>query len=326
MVARQSAPTATLSFRHLIGRDDSAAATGAAVGPGRSDVVSLGYTSALAHEGPERMDNTTIALSGDLGSGKSSVAGLLVDALGARRVSTGEAQRQIAAQRGISTLELNRLAETDPTIDEEIDSVFRSLAEHTKPLVVDSRLAWHFLPGAVKVHLVVDPEVAASRVLHRAAARAERYASMAEALARIADRADSERRRFEAIYGVDIFRLSNYDLVVDTTRAGPDEVAQAVLESLGGLPVHSGPSILLDPLRADGGNASSTEEGDDAGRLAEDVRRHGLLRLEPVVVVYRRPTFTVVDGWRGLAAARRLGLTLVPAVLETEEGPAISGQ
>ena len=54
------------------------------------------------------------------------MAGLLVDALGARRVSTGEAQRQIAAQRGISTLELNRLAETDPTIDEEIDSVFRS--------------------------------------------------------------------------------------------------------------------------------------------------------------------------------------------------------
>ncbi|MGO9455863.1 MAG: (d)CMP kinase [Acidimicrobiales bacterium] len=272
------------------------------------------------------MEYPTIALSGDLGSGKSSVAGLLVNALGARRVSTGEAQRQIAAQRGISTLELNRLAETDPTIDEEIDSVFRSLARLAEPLVVDSRLAWHFLPDAVKVHLVVDPEVAASRVLAREGARAERYGSMSEALARIADRADSERRRFQTIYGVDIFRLSNYDLVVDTTRAGPDEVAQAVLDSLGGPPVHSGPSILLDPMRADGGGASATEEADEVARLAEDVRRHGLLRLEPVVVVYRRPTFTVVDGWRGLAAARRLGLTLVPAVLETEEGPAISGQ
>jgi predicted cytidylate kinase len=271
------------------------------------------------------MDSTTIALSGELGSGKSSVAGLLVDALGARRVSTGEAQRQIAAQRGISTLELNRLAETDPTIDEEIDSVFRSLAELTEPLVVDSRLAWHFLPAAVKVHLVVDPEVAAARVLHREAARAERYGSVSEALARTADRADSERRRFQTIYGVDIFRLSNYDLVVDTTRADADEVARAVLDRLGAPPVHSGPAVLLDPLRAESGTGSATEAGDEDARLAEDVRRHGLSALEPVAVVYRRPTFTVVDGWRQLAVARRLGLTLVPAVLEDEEDPPISG-
>ena len=243
-------------------------------------------------------------------------------------MSTGEAQRQIATKRGISTLELNRLAEADPTIDEEIDSVFRSLASVTEPLVVDSRLAWHFLPAAFKVHLVVDPEVAATRVLHREGAKAERYGSMAEALERMSDRADSERRRFQRIYGVDTFRLANYDLVIDTTQAPPEEVAARVLDHLAS-PPPGRPAVLLDPRRAlpatDGGE-SGAAAGDEGAALAEEVRRYGPTRLPPLTVVYRRPTFHVVAGLRGLEVARGLGLALVPAVLESEEDPPLSAR
>jgi predicted cytidylate kinase len=269
------------------------------------------------------MDNPTIALSGELGSGKSSVAELLVDALGARRVSTGEAQRQIAAKRGISTLELNRLSETDPTIDEEIDSVFRSLAETKEPLVVDSRLAWHFLPLSFKVHLVVDPEVAAARVLHREGSQAERYESVAEALERIGARADSERRRFQVMYDLDIFRLGNYDLVIDTSRASPDEVARAVLDHLASPETTAGPAILLDPQRAElsDDEAIATSKGGGEGEAAAaGVPPH----TEPLTVTYRRPTFTAVRGSEELAAARRIGATLVPAVLLAEEDLPIS--
>jgi len=292
-----------------MGDDVSADRVGLAVTtePGRTD-GRLGYTSARADEDVNDMENRTVALSGDLGSGKSSVAGLLAEALGARQVSTGAAQRQIAAQRGISTLELNRQAEVDPSIDDEIDSVFRSLAESIEPLVVDSRLAWHFLPAAVKVHLVVDPEVAAARVLQREATRAERYGSAAEALQHIGDRADSERRRFQQIYGVDIFKLANYDLVVDTSTASPDEVARAVLDHLAA-PGARGPAVLLDPQRV----RSIPDEEDDGPTSG------------PVAVVYRRPTFTVVGGRRELAAARRLGLSLAPAVLQAEEDLPVSG-
>jgi predicted cytidylate kinase len=294
-----------------MGDDVSAERDGPAVTtkPGPTD-SRLGYTSARADEDVNDMENRTVALSGDLGSGKSSVAGLVAEAMGARQVSTGAAQRQIAAQRGISTLELNRQAEVDPSIDEEIDSVFRSLAESIEPLVVDSRLAWHFLPEAVKVHLVVDPEVAAARVLQREATRAERYGSAAEALQRIGDRADSERRRFQQIYGVDIFKLANYDLVVDTSTASPDEVARAVLDHLAARR-DLGPVVLLDPQRV---QPISDDEGGDG------------LTSGPVAVVYRRPTFTVVRGRRELAAARRLGLSLAPAVLQAEEDLPASGQ
>ena len=58
-----------------------------------------------------------ITISGDLGGGKSVLANALVDYWGAEAYSTGTIQRKMAAERGISTLELNKLAETDKTID-----------------------------------------------------------------------------------------------------------------------------------------------------------------------------------------------------------------
>lgn len=267
------------------------------------------------------MDGRTIALSGELGSGKSSVAERLARALGARRVSTGEAQRQIAEQRGISTLELNRQAETDPTIDEEIDSVFRSLASVREPLVVDSRLAWHFLPGAFKVHLVVDPAEAASRVLRRTGSRAEQYDSIPEALSRIGDRVESEQRRFQVVYGIDIFRLRNYDLVVDTTQAAPAEVADRVLAGFAsGSQGAICPALFLAPERVrPASGILARPSGAGVEELVDEIHRHGISHLPPIVVAYSRPVFSLLGGEEVLQAAKRCGLTLVPAELEAED-------
>jgi CMP/dCMP kinase len=267
-----------------------------------------------------------IALSGELGSGKSSVSWLLAEALGARRVSTGEAQRQIAESRGITTLELNRLAEIDATIDEEIDSVFRSLAGAGEPLVVDSRLAWHFLPHAFKVHLVVDPGEAARRVLARRDASAERYRSLAEAEARIGERVESERRRFQQIYGIDIFALANYDLVVDTSEASPDEVAGQVLARFSDAGKRSGhPALLLAPGRIEQTGRPEAADGEGRQRLVEEMVRDGY-RLSPITVSYQRPTFSLLDGAKRLDAARGAGLVLVPAVLGPPPEVAVSGR
>lgn len=278
------------------------------------------------------MAGRAVALSGELGSGKSEVSSRLARALGARRVSTGEAQRAIAAQRGISTLELNRLAESDPSIDDEIDGVFRSLTGTPDPLVVDSRLAWHFMPASFKVHLVVEPRVGAARVLQRTGGRAEHYESVEQALAGTGERVESERRRFRQIYGVDIFRLANYDLVVDTTEAPPDAVAEAVLARFAGtVPLVGHPALLLAPGRVLGPDAGATgpahddaahdDAAHDLAALVEEVRDHDFSRLPPVVVRYRRPEFSVIDGRRRLLAAARCGQVMVPAVLGEGAGP-----
>jgi hypothetical protein len=45
------------------------------------------------------------------------------------------------------------------------------------------------------------------------------------------DRRESEKKRYMTQYGVDIKDLMNYDLVVDTTCATPEEIADRIIES-----------------------------------------------------------------------------------------------
>ena len=48
-----------------------------------------------------------ISLAGDLGSGKSTVTGILMEALGAEKYSTGSIVRSIAERMGMTIGELN---------------------------------------------------------------------------------------------------------------------------------------------------------------------------------------------------------------------------
>ena len=50
-----------------------------------------------------------ITLSGDIGSGKSSVAAELKHLTGFDIIGTGKIQRAIAERRGVTTLELNKI-------------------------------------------------------------------------------------------------------------------------------------------------------------------------------------------------------------------------
>ena len=128
-----------------------------------------------------KMTHTLITITGQLGSGKSTVAKMLATRLGWLYYSTGMAQRVIAQNRGITTIELNQLAITDPSIDAEIDAVFKNPPWGNKSCVVDSRLAFHFLPQSLKVCLQVDTMVAAERVLAEKGRMSESYTTVQEA-------------------------------------------------------------------------------------------------------------------------------------------------
>ncbi len=54
------------------------------------------------------MKNNIVTITGDLGSGKSTVSKKLADTLRARRYSAGTIQRGFAKSKSISTLELNQ--------------------------------------------------------------------------------------------------------------------------------------------------------------------------------------------------------------------------
>lgn len=171
------------------------------------------------------MAHKIITITGELGSGKSTVSKLLATMLGARRYSTGDVQRQMAQARGISTLELNILAEQDPSIDQEIDSIFADLKTSQEDLVIDSRMAWHFIPESVKIKLTVSKAEAAQRVHQDDSRVSETSETIAETHSRLAERQESERRHFMKNYGVDVNNDNNFDFVIDTSSTDPKEVA-----------------------------------------------------------------------------------------------------
>ena len=171
-----------------------------------------------------------ISLAGDLGSGKSTVAKILLDRLGAEYYSTGAIVRNIAAKRGMSVVELNVYMETHPDIDNEIDEGITALGDIDKCLVIDSRMAWHFTKGTFKVYLSVDPEVSAIRIMS-ANREGEHAATLEETVKQTKARRESEKKRYLAQYGVDIKDLTNYSLILDTTTATPEQVAECLLNS-----------------------------------------------------------------------------------------------
>jgi cytidylate kinase len=171
-----------------------------------------------------------ISLAGDLGSGKSTVSEVLISRLGAEYYSTGAIVRSIAASKGMTVTELNKYMETHPEIDHEIDDGLKALSEVDKLLIIDSRMAWHFTKGTFKVYLSCDPETSATRIMG-ADRIGEGAESLAEAIKNTMDRRESEKKRYMTQYGVDIKDLMNYDLVVDTTCATPEEIADRIIES-----------------------------------------------------------------------------------------------
>ena len=172
-----------------------------------------------------------ISLAGDLGSGKSTVASILMEALGAEKYSTGTIVRGIAERMGMTIGELNVYMETHPEIDTEIDDGLVALADDPRSLIIDSRMAWHFTKGTFKVYLSTDVEIASARIMS-ANRTGEHVATLEQTIDCTKDRRKSERKRYLTQYGVDITDLSNYSLVVDTTYATPEEVAGVILSSL----------------------------------------------------------------------------------------------
>ncbi len=171
-----------------------------------------------------------MSVTGDIGSGKSAVSRLLQEATGYPLYSTGGLQRRIAERHGMTTLELNQYSETHPEIDDEIDSESIRLGKTDESFIIDSRIAWHFIPHSFKVYLVVDINIAAQRILGDVRT-GEAYDDFGTAVSDIRKRRQSEVDRFRSTYGIDLSDLGNYDQIVDTSDTPPQEVASRVLEA-----------------------------------------------------------------------------------------------
>ena len=173
-----------------------------------------------------------ITLTGNLGSGKSTICKILDNEYKYEIYSTGTVQRKLAQELGISVLEMNQLMCTDHKYDKMIDDTTARISRENpeKPIVFDSRLAWNFVETSFKVFLSVSLDVAANRVYGDNRGDVEKYASVEDAKQQLKLRAETEDQRYKDIYGVDYFNFNNYNLVLDSTFCTPELLAKVILE------------------------------------------------------------------------------------------------
>jgi predicted cytidylate kinase len=268
-----------------------------------------------------------ITISGDPGSGKSTVGRSLAQDLGMRFFSTGEIHREIAEREQKTTLELNLAAETDSGIDQEVDQVLKDLAASGEPVVVDSRMAWWFMRDAISVHLTVYPAVGATRAFGRHNQVTEQYSDVNQALDQTRSRAESERQRFKRLYGVKIEHLANYDLVLDTTSATPRVLTDCILAELQEIgtsrpnirEVDGGqrPTLHVDPSYVYPTEMITVLRSLDQ-KAVEFLGSIEFLHQNPIQVCYEYPFYFAVDGHKRLSSAILRGLPLIPAELVAE--------
>ena len=169
-----------------------------------------------------------ITISGKAGSGKSTVAKLLSKKLNLRHYSIGDLMRVMATERGISLLELNKLAEKDKSIDFELDNRLKELGKKKDNFVVDGRLTAFFIPNAeIKVFLDADDEVRAERIL-KDKRQHEKSKNLKDAINNIKKREESEKKRYQKYYGVDYLNKKLYNYVIDTTKLNPNQVVERI--------------------------------------------------------------------------------------------------
>jgi cytidylate kinase len=173
-----------------------------------------------------------ITITGNLGSGKSTVCKLLAENHQFETYSTGKVQRELARQMNMTTLELNQLMCSDKKYDNMIDDATARISRENrdKDIIFDSRLAWHFVEHSFKVFVSVSLEVAAERVMNDQRGAEEKYTSLEEAKKLLAERAATEMVRYKDIYNLNYMDFSNYNLIIDSTYCTPDKIAEIILK------------------------------------------------------------------------------------------------
>lgn len=178
-----------------------------------------------------------ITITGNLGSGKSSVAKILKEQ-GYEYSSTGNIFRQFAMEQGLSVEEFNKqvneaASRGDHSVDKMIDDTTTRIGEERDRVVFDSRLAWHFAPKSFKVFIITDLDEASRRVFNDSLrANSESYETQAACRKALINRQKLETVRYKEIYDIDYYDMSNYNLVIESTNAAPEELVREILDKM----------------------------------------------------------------------------------------------
>jgi len=167
-----------------------------------------------------------ITVSGPHGTGKSTYAAQLADALRIRHVSAGAVFRRIAKEKKISLEELGEKALEDPSIDKLVDQ--RTIAEADKGnVVIDGQLAGWILKDRsdLRIYLTAPEDIRLERIAKRD------KVGLREARAQTEQRESVQRERYLRHYGFQVEDRSFYHLILDTSLGSIEDTAKVLVSA-----------------------------------------------------------------------------------------------
>lgn len=156
------------------------------------------------------------------GTGRSLIAKTLASALNAKHYSTGDQFRDNAKKKKMSINEYVQYIADHPDTEKKFDEDFRKqvngLTESGKNVVADSNLLANFIKADASIAIDAQDAIRAQRVYAKHRAGDAKYASPADALARLKERDEDDKQRYKLLYGIDARKLTqNYDGHVDNS-------------------------------------------------------------------------------------------------------------
>jgi cytidylate kinase len=172
-------------------------------------------------------ESLVVTVSGRPGSGKTTLAKLISNKLGLKYLSSGGLFRRFAEERGVSLIDMSKIAEGDYSIDRMVDETIRNEAMKGG-VVVDGHIsAWILKDIAhIKILVIAPLDVRVDRIARRDSL------TFNDALELIKALEASEDRRFKAIYGIDLNDYTVFDLIINTSTFTPEECSDIVLEAI----------------------------------------------------------------------------------------------
>jgi len=154
------------------------------------------------------------------GCGKNTVGRLVAEKLNLRIVDP--TFKTIAKKEKMALLDFHKKAEKEHKIDKEFDRRLIADADKGDCVVTTWLGPWMIKKADLRVWLHAPAAIRAKRISGRDGMKEE------EALAHIEERDSANRARYKAVYGIDIYDHSGFDLVINSAVLSPEQSSETI--------------------------------------------------------------------------------------------------
>lgn len=168
-----------------------------------------------------RSDLMIIAISGMSGSGKNTVGEIVAKKLGMRTIEY--TFKDYAKEMGIDLMEFQKMARKDEKIDKEFDKRQVTAANKGNCVITTWLGPWMVKKANLRIWLDANEETRARRISGR------ETMTKAQALAHLRKRDKDNVDRYRKLYGIDIRSREIFDIIINTEKFSPEEIADAIV-------------------------------------------------------------------------------------------------